>query len=128
VRSDTREQPKPQETLDAVTVRLLPEPGGIVLFSGSQLHETVENTTGVARYSIDFRTVNVDDVIARRGAPNIDARSTGTTMRDYLHATDLAHLPEDVVKMYDDGTEVQYQTLYFGDRLARRPAGGSVDA
>lgn len=115
VRQDTRAQPMPEETLDRVTVRLLPEPGGIILFSGSQLHETVENTAGVARYSVDFRTVHIDDVVARRGAPNVDSQCTGTTMRDYLRATDLAHLPEEVVRMYDDGTALQHRLLYFGD-------------
>jgi hypothetical protein len=28
-------------------------------------------------------------------------------MRDYLRASDLERLPEEVMKMYDDGTEVQ---------------------
>ncbi len=119
VKTDTREQPKPQQDLDPVTVRLLPPPGAIILFSGAQLHETVENTTGVARYSIDFRTVHFDDVMARRGAPNIDSRCTGTTMRDYLRGTDLAHLPDDVLKLYDDGTEIEGRILYFGERLAK---------
>ncbi len=88
----------------------------------AQLHETVENTTGVARYSIDFRTVHYDDVVARRGAPNVDSRCTGTTMRDYLRCTDLAHLPDDVVKLYDDGTEIEDRILYFGERLATNSA------
>jgi hypothetical protein len=119
IREDTRVQPRAMEPLDAVTVRLLPQPGSIILFSAAQLHETVENTAGVARYSIDFRTVHLDDVLARRGAPNVDAHCTGTTMRDYLRATDLSHLPEDAVQMYDDGTEAAYRTLYFGDKLAQ---------
>ena len=119
VKSDTREQPKPQQELDRVTVRLLPPPAGCIVFSGAQLHETVENTTGVARYSIDFRTVHCDDVVARRGAPNVDSRCTGTTMRDYLRGTDLAHLPEEVVKLYDDGTEIADHILYFGERLTK---------
>ena len=122
VKSDTREQPKAQQTLEPVTVRLLPPPGGIILFSGTQLHETVPNKAGVARYSIDFRTVNFDDAVNRRGAANLDSRCTGTTMRDYLRASDQAHLPEEVVQLYDDGTEVRNSVLYFGDRLAKTPA------
>lgn len=122
VRSDTREQPKAQQELEPVTVRYLPPPGGIVLFSGAQLHETVPNKAGVARYSIDFRTVNYDDVVNRVGAPNIDSRCTGSTMRDYLRASDQAHLPEEVIRLYDDGTEVRSNVLYFGDRLAGEPA------
>jgi hypothetical protein len=127
VRSDTREQPKPQQELEKVTVRLLPPPGGIILFSGAQLHETVPNLAGIARYSVDFRTVHLDDVWARRGAVNVDSRCTGTTMRDYLRATDLEHLPEDAVKLYDDGTEVRTGVLYFGDRLVREPEKTPVD-
>jgi hypothetical protein len=118
VKSDTREQPKPQQPLDPVTIRYLPPPGGVIVFSGAQLHETVPNTTDLARYSIDFRTVHLDDVRARRGAPNLDSRSTGTTMRDYLRASDLQKLPEEIVQLYDDGTATADQVLYFGDRLA----------
>lgn len=117
VRSDTREQPKAQEPVEPVTFRLLPQPGSIILFSGAQLHETVPNSSGIARYSIDFRTVHLDDVTARAGARNIDSRCTGTTMRDYLRASDLAHLPDEVNKLYDDGTEVQQPILNFGARL-----------
>jgi hypothetical protein len=124
VRSDTREQPKAQEEIEPVTVRLLPPPGGIILFCGAQLHETVPNRSGISRYSIDFRTVHLDDVIARAGANNVDSRCTGTTMRDYLRASDLDHLPEDVVKLYDDGTEIHRNILYFGDRLVEAEAGG----
>jgi hypothetical protein len=117
VKSDTREQPKAQQELEPVTVRYLPPPGGIIVFSGAQLHETVPNTTDVARYSIDFRTVHYDDLMQRRGARNVDSRCTGTTMRDYLRASDLSHLPEETVALYDDGSGVGDRVLHFGDRL-----------
>lgn len=118
VKQDTREQPKPQEPVEGPSVRYLPEPGGLIVFSGAQLHETVANTTDVARYSIDFRTVHLDDVVARRGAPNVDSKSTGTTMRDYLRATDLSKLPDELIALYDDESAAQSDLLYFGDRLA----------
>lgn len=118
VKSDTREQPKPQGPIDKVNLRYLPPPGGIILFSGAQLHETVENTTDIARYSIDFRTVHLDDVAARNGAPNVDSKCTGTTMRDYLRASDLAKLPDELIALYDDGTGGDDRILAFGDRLA----------
>jgi hypothetical protein len=118
VKSDTREQPKAQQALEPVTVRYLPPTGGIILFSGAQLHETVPNTTDIARYSIDFRTVHLDDVMARRGAPNLDSRCTGTTMRDYLRGADLQHLSDEAISLHDDGTAVTDKVLYFGDRLA----------
>ena len=59
------------------------------------------NTSGRTRYSIDFRTVHLDDANADSGAPNVDSASTGTTMGDYLRGTDLAHLPADVIARYD---------------------------
>ena len=119
VKKDTREQPKPSQELQNISLRYLPKPGSIIVFSGAQLHESVPNTTDVARYSIDFRTVHLDDVVERQGAPNVDSRSTGTTMRDYLSAEDLSHLPDDVIALYDDDTSGDKKVLYFGDRLAQ---------
>jgi len=113
VRSDTREQPRLQEEIEHDDLRLLLPPGGMVLFCGAHLHETVPNTSGVARYSIDFRTVHRGDVVAQRGAANMDSRCTGTTMRDYLRCSDLQRLPEDLIKSYDDGTEVGRAALIF---------------
>ncbi|WP_157248871.1 hypothetical protein [Nonomuraea typhae] len=96
VHSDTREQPKPEESLDLLPeIRIVPEPGGIIMFSGAQLHSTVPNTSGRTRYSIDFRTVHIDDVRTGRGAPNVDADCTGTTLGDFMRATDLERIPEE---------------------------------
>ena len=122
VRQDTREQPKAQERFDTTDIRLLPPPGGVILFSGAQFHATVENVSGIARYSIDFRVVHRGDAAARRGAPNVDSRCTGTTMRDYLRASDLSHLPEDVVAQYDDGTEVRASVLNFNQVVEQAAA------
>ena len=101
VGKDTRVQPTPQEevALDP-QVRVLAPPGGMMIFSGAQLHSSVPNTTRRMRVSIDFRTVHLDDVRERRGAPNVDSRCTGTTMGDYLRATDLAHVPDELIAMY----------------------------
>ncbi|WP_310742078.1 MULTISPECIES: phytanoyl-CoA dioxygenase family protein [unclassified Microbispora] len=100
--TDTREQPKPEEPIELEPrVTLVPEPGGVMIFSGNQLHSSVPNTSGKTRFSIDFRTVNVDDVIARREAPNVDCACTGTTLRDFLRVSDLERLPEDVALAYE---------------------------
>ena len=40
--------------------------GGTIVFSAAQLHSTVPNTTDRTRFSIDFRTVNLDDLRERR--------------------------------------------------------------
>ncbi len=102
--ADTRPQPKALEPVELEPdIRLLPPPGGVILFSSAQLHSTVPNTSGRTRFSIDFRVVNLDDVQGLRGAANVDSRCTGTTMGDYLRCTDLAHLPAEATSAYDNG-------------------------
>lgn len=113
VRTDTRVQPKPQEPVKGPTINPLPDPGGMILFSGAQLHATIENTSGVARYSIDFRTVHRLDAKKRDGAKNVDSRCTGSAIRDYLRARDLTRLPADVVDEYNDGTELNEGPLIY---------------
>jgi hypothetical protein len=67
------------------------------------MHSTVPNQTGRTRFSIDFRTVNIDDVDAFRGAPNVDSACTGTSMGDFLKGSDLAPLPSELVAAYEPG-------------------------
>jgi hypothetical protein len=101
---DTRVQPHAEEPLELEPeLRFVVPPGGAIVFSGAQLHSTVPNTTDTVRWSIDFRTVNVDDVVAGRGAPNIDSASTGTSLRDFVRAADFAAFPEEIVALQDDG-------------------------
>jgi hypothetical protein len=78
-------------------------PGGVIVFSGAQLHSTVPNATNMVRWSIDFRTINLNDVVSKRGAPNADSASTGTSLRDFLRVADFAPVPEEIVAAYDDG-------------------------
>ena len=105
VKKDTRKQPKPEEEIDLEPqIRVITPPGGLLVFSSAHLHSTVPNNSGRTRFSIDFRTVNLDDLRDRRSAPNVDCECTGTTLREYLRTTDLEHVPDDVVAMYDDET------------------------
>jgi hypothetical protein len=109
VKTDTRIQPHAEEPVNLdPQIRLVCNVGGAYQMSAATFHSTVPNTSGVPRYSIDFRTVHLDDVIRRIGAPNVDSACTGTTMRDYLRGTDLSHLPEDAIAIYEDGTELEY--------------------
>ncbi|MCL2384698.1 MAG: hypothetical protein FWC84_02575 [Alphaproteobacteria bacterium] len=117
VHSDTREQPKLQQEIEQQDIRIICPPNGLILFSGSHLHETVPNTSGVARYSIDFRTVHIDDVLAGKGAHNVDSQCTGTTMRDYRRCTDLEYLPDEVIRLYDDETANVSEMLKFEPAL-----------
>ncbi|MCB0631385.1 MAG: hypothetical protein R2824_23935 [Saprospiraceae bacterium] len=104
VNKDTREQPKPEEPLELdPQVRVVTPPGGMLLFSGAHLHSSVPNDTGKTRFSIDFRTVNLDCLNQDGGAPNMDTACTGTSMRDYLRVSDLSNIPEEIVDRYMAG-------------------------
>jgi hypothetical protein len=98
IKKDTRKQPQAEEELELEPdLRLVTPAGGFYIFSAAQLHSTVPNTTQRTRFSIDFRTVHLDDLVAGIGAPNVDSRCTGTTLRDFMRADDLAPLEDDVV-------------------------------
>lgn len=104
IKEDTRKQPKAEEEIEwEPDIRPIPTRAGVVLFSGAQLHSTVPNTSGATRFSMDFRTVNYDDVVAQRGAPNQDWECTGTSLRDFMSCVDRSRLPEDVIAPYDTG-------------------------
>jgi hypothetical protein len=116
IKSDTRKQPKPEEPMELdPQVRLITPPGGVVLFSAAQMHSTVPNTTGRARYSIDFRTVNRVDLESGHGAPNVDSACVGTSLRDFLRGTDGDTLPAELIASYDT------QDLQAGE-LVYRPS------
>jgi hypothetical protein len=84
-------------------VRFVVPPGGLIVFSGAQLHSTIPNTTNVVRWSINFRTINIDDIVSKRGARNRDSASTGTSLRDFLRVADFAPIAKDIVAVYDNG-------------------------
>jgi hypothetical protein len=102
--SDTRVQPRAEEPFDSSDeIRPLFRAQGMIIFSGAQMHSSVTNTTARTRFSIDFRTVHLDEVESGGGAPNIDSECTGTTMGDYLRCSDLAHVPQDLIERHDLG-------------------------
>jgi hypothetical protein len=114
VRTDTREQPKPTQTIELdPQIRPVCKAGGIILFSAAHLHSTVPNTSGLTRFSIDFRTVSLQDLEDRRGAANIDSHCTGTSLRDFMRGTDLERLPMSVIQAYDSGGPVEGGVLVF---------------
>jgi hypothetical protein len=82
----------------AVDVIPLPAPGEVLLFSGAQLHTSIPNTSGLARYSVDFRTVDTRDLAAKRGAQLVDARCTGTAIRDFISVKDETAFDENLVQ------------------------------
>lgn len=100
IKKDTRKQPQPEEPLELdPQIRIVTPPGGMIAFSAAQMHSSVPNHTGKTRFSIDFRTVHLEDVRNGKGARNVDAECTGTTLGDYLQLASLEHLPEEVVRL-----------------------------
>lgn len=99
---ETRKQPEAEEEVERTPdIRVITPPGGILIFSGAQLHTTVPNTSGRTRFSIDFRVVNRRDVEAHNGAANVDSECTGTNLGDFMRATDLERLPAELIGEYD---------------------------
>jgi hypothetical protein len=93
---------------------VLPAPGQVLLFSGSQLHKSIPNTSGRARFSVDFRTVYVPDLMAGRGAPLVDVYCTGTAIRDFINVADEGSFDEEtVVKLF--GAPPPDAMLVFAD-------------
>ncbi len=127
IKTDTRKQPRPEEPLELdPQIRLIPPVGGLIIFSAAQMHSTVPNTSGRTRFSIDFRTVHLDDVVARRGAANVDSACTGTTMRDYLRGTDLSHIPEELCLLNE--REPVPITVPVSQQLAFAPVASGASA
>jgi hypothetical protein len=96
---------------------VLPSPGSVLLFSGVQLHKSIPNTSGRARYSVDFRTVDARDLLAGRGAPLVDVHCTGTSIRDFHNIEDDRPFDEEtVVRLF--GAPPSDAMLVFGNEDA----------
>jgi hypothetical protein len=65
--------PTAQESVDeSGEIRVVIAPGTLAAFSAAHLHAGILNTTSLTRYSVETRTINLNDLIAKRGAPNVD--------------------------------------------------------
>lgn len=90
VKEDTRKHPLPLAPVETRSeLRIAGTKGDAILFSAAQLHSTAPNRSGLTRFSIDFRTIHLGDLERGRGAPNIDSEATGTTLGDFLRASDF---------------------------------------
>ncbi|HEY8524100.1 MAG TPA: hypothetical protein VIL48_03990 [Acidimicrobiales bacterium] len=123
VGGDDRPLPRPTGDLDLRDPLVFVTPvGGLIEFSGQHLHSSVPNHSGRTRFSIDFRTVHVGDIEAGRRAPDVDVACTGSSIRDFVRASDLAPMPERVVARFDDGTEARGDLVFGGGEAVRREA------
>jgi len=65
--------PLPTEQVDVSHVcPVMLEPGDLLCFASAHLHASVQNTTDRTRFSVEMRTVNINEVLAGYGAPNVD--------------------------------------------------------
>ena len=114
VKTDTRKQPKPTGPLELEPeFRVVCPPGGLILFSGAHLHSTVPNSSGRSRFSIDFRTAHLDELASMGGAPSIDRHCTGTTLFELRRASDLAPVPEEIIRLYDPNPPEDREGLVY---------------
>jgi len=113
---DTRYQPRAQEALNLEPqICFVTPPGGTIVFSAAQLHSTIPNVTDTARWSIDFRTVDIGDVAEDIGAPIDDSLCTGTSLRDFKRMADFAPMPEEIAKAFDSGSLSAGVTVFRPD-------------
>jgi hypothetical protein len=120
VATETRPLPAPIGDVDiSEPLVLLPPVGGLIEFSGQHLHSSIPNTSGRTRVSIDFRTVHIGDITQGISAPNVDAHCSGSSIRDFIRASDNAPMPEHVIRCFDDGTEDRGDVLYVANRQSR---------
>lgn len=85
--------PEPLEPAEG-ELRIILEPGDLFAFSGAHLHASVPNTSGAARFSVETRTVNLDDVTAERAAPNVDGRAPRVAWSWFRHTQSNEALSE----------------------------------
>jgi hypothetical protein len=86
--------PEPSERVDRSSeLRIVPEPGDLLCFSGAHLHASVPNTSPEPRFSVEVRTVLLDDILGRRAAPNLDGEAPHVPLEWFRRITDGAPLP-----------------------------------
>lgn len=68
--------PVARETPDETPAPLAMTPGELLCFSSAHLHSSIPNATSLARFSLEIRTLHLDDLRRRRGAPNVDNRTS----------------------------------------------------
>jgi hypothetical protein len=94
---DERPLPGPEQPIPkSAEVPIVCPPGGLIVFSGAQLHASVQNTSGRTRFSIDFRSLSLQDCRTGTAAPNVDVFCTGTSIGDFHRVADRAAVPADL--------------------------------
>jgi hypothetical protein len=83
-RTERPHAPAALEALSSEGLRFSLAAGELLLFSGAHLHAGVPVTSDRVRFSIDFRTADVDDLAEGLGPPLIDTHCRGAAVEDYI--------------------------------------------
>jgi hypothetical protein len=87
--------PDPAEPVDHTSeLRVVIPPGDLLCFSGAHLHASIGNTTARTRFSLEVRTVHLDDLEAGRGAPNVDGAARHVPWHWFSSVLDAVPLPQ----------------------------------
>jgi hypothetical protein len=121
VGTDTRSRPGAAGFTSSAEIVVLPNPGSVLVFSGSSLHASIPNTSPLSRYSVDFRLLDRRDVETGAGAPLVDVECTGTSLRDFRSIATGERLPETLVRAVG-GEPPADALLVFDDAAAEQSA------
>ena len=96
--------PELVEPVDTASeLRVVMEPGDLLCFSGAHLHVGVPNSTGMARFSIETRTVDAEDAASGIGAPNVDGAASEEHPEWFSHIKDETMLSESIQRHSMEG-------------------------
>ena len=84
--------PNALENPDESPVPLRMRPGELLCFSSAHLHTSIANATALTRFSLEIRTLHLDDLRRNRGAPNADNESRCNIVGLFSSAADGAPL------------------------------------
>lgn len=79
-------------------IRISCAAAGVILSSAAHLCSTVPNETLRTHFTVTFRTVHEDDLVAGTGPANLDAAPRGTSLPGFVRCSDLSPIPEELVR------------------------------
>ena len=56
--------------------------------------------------------MHIGDIEAGRSAPNVDAYCSGSSIRDFMRASDLSPMPDRIIELFNDGTEARGDLVF----------------
>ena len=99
IKTDTRKQPQALEPIDMDSqIRVVCKAGGIIFFP-AHICTRRSRTRRRARDSASISALFISTMLLNgAGRQNIDSECTGTTLRDFLRASDSMRLPDEIAE------------------------------